>query len=542
MEPFSSILIGVIGILGFLVLFVFVWASRIQTAGPNEVLIISGAFRTELDEQGKPRRIGFRHVRGGRAFIYPIIEKCERLSLELMTLEIQTPEVVTKQGVPILVDGVAQIKVRSDDVSIMTAAEQFLGKSKSEIMDIAHQTLEGHLRAILGTMDVEELISSRDVFAQQVQEVSSPDLGKMGLCIVSFTIKDIRDKQGYLESLGKRAIAERQRDAAIGQAEAQRDAEIKRADASSRSVEESSKFNKLAQVTKRGNDTQIAEADRDFNIKKAEYEASVNAKRADADQAYDLQRFKNSQAVRREEMQVSVVAKEKEIEIQQQEIQRKQYELTALVERPAEAERKKVEALAQAEQFKLKATAEGEAESQRMRGLARADVERAEGSAAADISKAKGLAEAEVIRAKAMAQAEGIKAMGLAEAETRKAVGLAEAEAMEKKALAWHSYNDAAVAQMFIDKLPEIVRAVSDPLSKTDKIVMISQGGSDGVGPAKISKEILDVVTQVPPMLEALTGVDLNSLVARIKKDSQPQPHIEADEVVPPKGPKKDRP
>lgn len=515
MDPTFMFVIGAGGLLVFILLILLVYASRIQTVGPNEVLVISGRPNTIIDSKGNKHEVGFRIVKGGRAFVFPIIEKCEKLSLEIMTLEIQTPEVVTKHGVPILVDGVAQIKVKGEDLSIITAAEQFLGKSKSEIMGIAHQTLEGHLRAILGTMDVEELISNRDVFAGKVQEVSANDLANMGMVIVSFTIKDIRDKQGYLESLGKKAIAERQRDAAIGQAEAQRDAEIKRSEATSKAIEESSKFNKQAQVTKMANDAQVLQAQRDFQMKQAEFQASVNQKKAESDRAYDLQKFKVDQQVKAEEMQVLVVEKQKAIEVQAQEILRREKELVATVERPAEAERRRVELQASAEQFKLKATAEGESEATRMRGLARADAERAEGTAMADVNKAKGLADADVLKARGSSEAEVVKLRGLSEAESRRAIGLAEAEAMEKKAEAWKAYNDAAISQMFIDKLPEIVRAVSDPLSKTEKIVMISNG-EGGIGASKLTKEILDVVTQVPPMLEAVTGVDLKGMIDRV--------------------------
>lgn len=515
MDPTFMFVIGAGGLLVFILLILLVYASRIQTVGPNEVLVISGRPNTIIDSKGNKHEVGFRIVKGGRAFVFPIIEKCEKLSLEIMTLEIQTPEVVTKHGVPILVDGVAQIKVKGEDLSIITAAEQFLGKSKSEIMGIAHQTLEGHLRAILGTMDVEELISNRDVFAGKVQEVSANDLANMGMVIVSFTIKDIRDKQGYLESLGKKAIAERQRDAAIGQAEAQRDAEIKRSEATSKAIEESSKFNKQAQVTKMANDAQVLQAQRDFQMKQAEFQASVNQKKAESDRAYDLQKFKVDQQVKAEEMQVLVVEKQKAIEVQAQEILRREKELVATVERPAEAERRRVELQASAEQFKLKATAEGESEATRMRGLARADAERAEGTAMADVNKAKGLADADVLKARGSSEAEVVKLRGLSEAESRRAIGLAEAEAMEKKAEAWKAYNDAAISQMFIDKLPEIVRAVSDPLSKTEKIIMISNG-EGGIGASKLTKEILDVVTQVPPMLEAVTGVDLKGMIDRV--------------------------
>ncbi len=552
MDPTTLITLGSLAILVFTVLIFILWSSRVQTVGPNEALIISGRPNVIVDSQGNKHEVGFRIVKGGRSFVWPIIEKCERLSLELMTLEIQTPEVVTKQGVPIMVDGVAQIKVKGEDFAIITAAEQFLGKSRSEIMAIAHQTLEGHLRAILGTMDVEELISSRDAFASQVQAVSAPDLSRMGLIILSFTIKDIRDNQKYLESLGKRAIAERQRDAAIGQANASSEADISRAQAQSKAVEESSKFQKQAQVKKLANDAEIAQAARDFKMKNAEYEASVNQKKAEADSAYSLQKYKQDQLIKAEEMQVSLIAKQKEIEIQKQEIERKKYELEAMVERPAEAEKKKVETLASAEMFKLKTTAEGDSESTRLKGMARADVERAEGNALADVQKAKGLAEAEVEKAHGMAQAEvakargladaeAVKARGLAEAESRRAIGLAEAEAMEKKAAAWRAYNEAAISQLFIDKLPEIVRAVAEPLARTERIIMISNGNDAGVGAGKLTKEIIDVVTQVPPALEAVTGIDLSTMIGKVKggnsNDDTPKPPKPTPQ--PPQPPKK---
>ena len=528
MEATTLVLVGSVCILVFGVLILVLWSSRVQTVGPNEVLIISGRPNVIMDSQGNKHEVGFRVVKGGRSFIWPIIEKCEKLSLELMTLEIQTPEVVTKEFVPILVDGVAQIKFKGEDFAIITAAEQFLGKSRSEVMTIAHQTLEGHLRAILGTMNVEELISNRDMFAQRVQEVSSPDLGRMGLVILSFTIKDIRDKVEYLETLSKRAIAERQGNAAVGQANASSEAEIRRSEAQAKAVEESSKFQKQAQVKKLGNDAEIAQAARDFKIKNAEFEASVNQKKAAADSAYGLQKFKQDQLIKAEEMQVMLISKQKEIEIQKQEIERKKFELEAMVEQPAMAERRNVESLASAEMFKLKATADGESESTRMKGLARADVERAEGNAAADVQKAKGLADAEVQKAHGVARAEvtklqglaeanAIQARGLAEAESRKAIGLAEAEAMEKKATAWRSYSEAAISQLFIDKLPEIVRAVAEPLSRTERIVMISSGNESGVGASKLTKEILDVVTQVPAALEAVTGVDLQAMIGHMK-------------------------
>ena len=238
----------------------------------------------------------------------PVVEKVDILSLELLTIDVQTPEVYTSKGVPVRVDGVAQIKVKGDDVSISTASEQFLSKKTDAIKNIAMQTLEGHLRAILGTMTVEDIYQNRDAFASKVQEVAAGDMANMGLGIVSFTIRDIKDGQGYLEALGKPRIAQVKRDAVIAQAEADRDAMIR-----------SSQAAQAGQEAKYQADSKIAQAQRDYKSNLAQYEAAVNQKKAEADLAYDLQKYKTGQLVKAEEVQVSIVEKQKQIELQQQE-------------------------------------------------------------------------------------------------------------------------------------------------------------------------------------------------------------------------------
>src|SRR5438105_3343103 len=292
--------------------------SRYTKVGPNDVLIVSGRKHRFVDPDGTARARGFRIVKGGGTFVYPVVEKVDVLSLELLTIDVQTPEVYTSKGVPVKVDGVAQIKVKGDDISIATAAEQFLGKNTDEIRNIATQTLEGHLRAILGTMTVEEIYQNRDAFASKVQEVAAGDMANMGLGIVSFTIRDIRDTQGYLDALGKPRIAQVKRDAQIAQAEADRDAMIK-----------SSQATQAGQEAKFAADSKIAEAQRDYQSNVAQYQAAVNQKKAEADLAYDLQKFKTGQLVKAEEVQVQIIEKQKQIELQQQEISRKQRELEA---------------------------------------------------------------------------------------------------------------------------------------------------------------------------------------------------------------------
>jgi flotillin len=298
--------LAIVGIVLVVFVFALVWASRYTKVGPNEVLVVSGRQYRMVDADGSQHTRGFRIVKGGGTFVFPVIEKVDILSLELLTIDVMTPEVYTSKGVPVKVDGVAQIKVKGDDISIATAAEQFLSKDTAAIMNIAMQTMEGHLRAILGTMTVEEIYQNRDAFAQKVQEVAAGDMANMGLGIVSFTIRDIRDTQGYLDALGKPRIAQVKRDAQIAQAEADRDAMIK-----------SSQATQAGQEAKFLADTKIAEAQRDYQSNVAQYQAAVNQKKAEADLAYDLQKFKTGQLVKAEEVQVQIIEKQKQIELQQ---------------------------------------------------------------------------------------------------------------------------------------------------------------------------------------------------------------------------------
>ena len=283
----------IIAAVGAIVLVLFlllaIWANRYMKVGPNQVLVVSGRKHRVVDPDGTLRDVGFKIKKGGGVFVLPVFEKVDVLSLELLTIDVQTPEVYTSKGVPVRVDGVAQIKVKGDDVSIRTAAEQFLSKATEDIKNIAMQTLEGHLRAILGTMTVEDIYQNRDAFASKVQEVAAGDMANMGLGIVSFTIRDIRDGQGYLEALGKPRIAQVKRDAVIAQAEADRDAMIRSAQAT-----------QAGQEAKFAADTKIAESQRDYQSNVAQYQAAVNQKKAEADLAYDLQKYKTGQLVKAE--------------------------------------------------------------------------------------------------------------------------------------------------------------------------------------------------------------------------------------------------
>jgi len=467
MQGYSWIALACVAVVVVFILLIRMYANRYIKVGPNEVMIISG--RRHTTSQGQS--VGFRVVKGGGTFVWPIFEKADILSLELLTLDVRLKEVYTITGVSINVDGVAQVKIKGEDSAIRTAAERFLGRSEDEIKSIALQTVEGHLRAIVGTLTVEDIYKNRDAFAQKVQEVSAGDLANMGLSIDSFTMRDIKDDHGYLDALGKPRVAQVKRDAIIAQAEADRDALIK-----------SSLANQAGQEAKFSADTKVAEANQSFEVKRAQYQVNINKQKAEADLAYDLQKYKTNQAVKAEEIQVMVVEKERQIDVQAKEITRRQKELEATVNKPADAEKYRIETLANAQKFKSMTEAEGQANA----------------------IKNIGIGESEATRAK-----------GLASADVIKATGFSEAEAMARKAESWKAYNEAAVIQMVVEKLPEIARAVSEPLSKTDKIVIVSQGG-ESAGASKVTKDVTNIIAQLPPVLEALTGLKLDEMIARI--------------------------
>eukprot|EP00090_Calanus_glacialis_P015377 TRINITY_DN2426_c0_g1_i1.p1 TRINITY_DN2426_c0_g1~~TRINITY_DN2426_c0_g1_i1.p1 ORF type:complete len:431 (+),score=131.01 TRINITY_DN2426_c0_g1_i1:159-1451(+) len=417
-----------------------------QTCGPNEALVVSGCCHK------KPLL-----VPGGRAFVWPGIQYIQRLALNTMTLQVSSVNVNSGQGVSISVTGIAQVKIQGQNEEMLLAAcEQFLGKPEDEIMQVALETLEGHQRAIMGSMTVEEIYRDRKKFSKGVFEVASSDLVNMGITVVSYTLKDIRDDEGYLKALGLARTAEVKRDARIGEAEARRDATIKEAIA-----EEERMASRLL------NDTEIAKSKRDFELKKAAYDVEVQTKKAEAELAYELQAAKTKQRIKEENMQIKVIERTQEICIQSQEILRRERELDSSVRRPAEADKYKLEKLAEAHRNKLIMEAEAEAEAIAL----------------------KGDAEAFAIECKAKA----------------------EAEQMAKKADAWKEYKEAAMVDMMLQTLPKIAAEIAAPLSQTKKITLVSNGDGE-VGAARITGEVLDIMVKVPDMVNRMTGVDITNV------------------------------
>ncbi|WP_028548374.1 flotillin family protein [Paenibacillus sp. UNC451MF] len=467
-----AIVVGVIIVLGLAF-----WA-RYKTVSPDEAMIVTGSFlgikNVMTDDSGRKIKI----VRGGGAFILPIFQQSQFLSLLSHKLDVSTPEVYTEQGVPVMADGVAIIKIGGSVEDVATAAEQFMGKPTEALKGEAQEVLEGHLRAILGSMTVEEVYRNRDKFAQEVQGVAAKDLKKMGLQIVSFTIKDLRDKHGYLDALGKPRIAAVKRDAEIAEAEALRDARVQKA----RAEEDGQK----AELVR---DTNIAEASKEKELKIASFKREQDTARAEADQAYHIHEARAKQSVVEEQMKVELVRKEREIDLETKEILRREKQYDSEVKKKADADRYAVEQAAEAD--KAKRIYEADAMKYRIEAEAKANAEqkRLEGLAVADAERAKGTAEADVIRLR----------------------GLAEAEAKQKLAEAFEKFGEAAVLDIIVKMLPELAGKVAEPIKGIDKLTVVDTG--HGEGAARVSNYVTSLMATAPEMLKSVSGIDLEKLV-----------------------------
>ncbi|MGX7024198.1 flotillin family protein [Vagococcus hydrophili] len=460
--------IVLVGIILLMLLVVFV--SKYQTAKPDEALIISGSYlgtkNVHQDQGGNKLKI----VRGGGAFVLPVFQRSNRLSLLSSKLDVSTPEVYTEQGVPVMADGTSIIKIGSSVEEIATAAEQFLGKTREELENEAREVLEGHLRSILGSMTVEEIYQNRDKFSQSVQEVASVDLAKMGLIIVSFTIKDVRDKNGYLDSLGKPRIAQVKRDAEIAEAEALKETRIKKAQAE-----------KESQQAELGRQTEIAEAAKEKELKLAAYKQEQDIAKAKADQAYNLESAVAQQQVVAQEMEVKVIERQKQIELEEKEIIRREKQYDSEVKKKADADRyaREQEALAS----KAREVAEAEAEKFRIESMAEAN-------------------------------ASQVRMDGQARADAILAQGQAEAQAKEKIAEAFKQYGEAAVLSMVLEMLPELVKEASQPLGNIEKISVVDtgQGGKDS-GANRITNYATNLLASSQETLKETTGLDVKDLL-----------------------------
>ncbi|OTO94850.1 MULTISPECIES: flotillin family protein [unclassified Enterococcus] len=470
-----------IAIVAFILLMLLiVFVTKYQTAKPDEALIISGSYLGSKNVHADESNNKIKIVRGGGAFVLPVFQRSNRISLLSSKLDVSTPEVYTEQGVPVMCDGTSIIKIGSSVEEIATAAEQFLGKTREELENEAREVLEGHLRSILGSMTVEEIYQNRDKFSQSVQEVASVDLAKMGLIIVSFTIKEVRDKNGYLDSLGKPRIAQVKRDAEIAEAEALKETRIKKAQSEQESQTAESKRM-----------TEIAEALKEKELKLALYKKEQDIAKADADQAYHLQSAIMKQKVREQEIEVEVVERQKQIELEEKEILRRERQFDSEIKKKADADRYALEQEALAK--KASALATTEAEQFRTESLAKAEADK-------------------------------IRLIGLAEAETTLAKGTAEAETKEKIAEAFKKYDEAAILSMIVEIMPQLVKEAAAPLGNIDKISVVDTGSGEGGGANRVTNYATNLLSTTQETLKETLGLDVKSLIENFAGSTTSEP------------------
>jgi len=469
MDP---VLIVVVAAVAGLLALMWLIGSLYRRVGPNRALIVYGFG-------------GLRITTGGGKIVWPLFQSCQELSLELMSFDVAPEQdLYTAQGVAVNVEAVAQIKVKSDPESIRTAAEQFLTKPPEERDALIRLVMEGHLRGIVGLLTVEQIVKEPEMVAGRVRETVADDLSKMGLEVISFTIKKVMDAKEYISNMGRPDVARIKREADIAQAEAERDTAIKRAQALRESSIAQAQADQERVIAQTASETRQAEAVRDLDLKRAEYEASVNTQKAVAEKAYEIAANQQQQQVVSEQVKIEQVQRHEQIKVAELEIQRREKELASTVQKSAEAEQRRIEILAEAQRQKLTREATGQADALRQQGTAEAEV-----------TRLRGTAEAEIIRAK----------------------GHAEAEAMHLKADAYLQYNQAAIIDKLLTGLPEVARAMAGALGGVDKVTVVSTGnGAQGV--SALTGEVAKMIAQVPELFETLTGMKVGDLIGRLKQ------------------------
>jgi len=444
-----------------IVLLMAAFAKLYRKAGPHEAMVVYG-FR------------GTRVIKGHGTIIFPMVESCRGLSLELMSFDVAPQQdLYTRQGVAVTVEAVSQIKVKSDPESILTASEQFLTKSPEDREALIRLVMEGHLRGIIGQLTVEEIVKQPEMVADRMRSTCADDMNKMGLEVISFTIKEVRDKNEYITNMGRPDIARIKRDADVAAAEADRDTAIKRAAALREAAIAKAQADQERVAAETASMARQAEAQRDLEVKKASYAELIKRQQAQADKAYEIQSNVMQQQVVVEAVKVQQVEKEQQVKVQEAEILRREKELVATVLKQAEVERQRIQTLAEAEKARTMVEAEG--------------------------------------------RASAIRAQGEAEAEIIFKKGDAEARAMNVKAEAYQEYNQAAVVDKLITGLPEVVKALASPLSKVDRITVVSTGDGNSTGMNKITGDITQMAAQVPALFEALSGMHMSDLLGKIR-------------------------
>ncbi len=484
--------LGLIGIIVAVIVVLAIIASGYVKAPPDKAYIISGI--------GKKARV----VIGKASVKIPFFERLDKLDLSLMSVDVKTASAVpTADYINIMVDAVVNVKVSLSDGGIELAQQNFLNREKAYIITVAREVLEGNMREIVGTMELRDMVSNRQQFADRVKENAAPDLAKMGLDVVSFNVQNFTDSQGVIDNLGIDNISKIQKDASIAKANAERDVAVAQAEA-----------DKQANDAKIAASLEIAQKNNDLAIKKAELKKMSDIKQAEADAAYRIQEEEQRKQIEITTANANIARQEKEVELETQKIAIQERRLDAEVRKQAEAKKFEQQQRADADLY----TRQKEAEAKKYEDIQNAEAELAVQQRDAEALYYRAEQEAKAQRAKAEAakfaaeqEADGIRAKGIAEAEAVRAKALAEAEGLDKKAEAMQKMQEAAILQMYFEKLPDIAKAVAEPLSNIDSITMYGDGNT-----TKMVEDITTSTTQISNGLLDGMGISLKDLVGSV--------------------------
>lgn len=448
-------------------------------APPDVAFVISGL--------GKKARI----IVGKAAIKIPFLERLDKLYLNLMSVDVKTSSPVpTADYINISVDAVVNIQIDIEGDSLALAQKNFLNKKDEYIIKTAREVLEGNMREIVGTMELRDMVSNRQKFADKVKENATPDLASMGLRLISFNVQNFSDGQGVIENLGIDNISKIQKDASIAKANADRDVSIAESIAA-----------KEANDARIASEMEIAQKNNELEIRKAELKKNSDIKQAEADAAYKIQEEEQRKQIEISAANANIARQEREIELKRKEAEVTEQALDAEIKKKAEADKFAEQQRADADLY----TRQRDAEAKKFEEAQEAEAQKIKAEAARVAAEH----EAAAVKAKAEAEAEAVRAKGLAEAEAVRAKALAEAEGLDKKAEAMLKMQEAAILQMYFEKLPEIAKAVAEPLSNIDSITMYGEGNT-----AKLVEDITKSTNQISSGMLDSMGISLRDLMS----------------------------
>lgn len=469
MDTPLSLLPYVLPVLGIILLAIIIGASYVK-APPNEALIISGVTK-------EPRIL-----LGKAGFKLPFFERVDRLRVGQIDIDVTTDDYIpTSDFINVQVEAVAQVTVDYDGAGRQAALRNFLNKDADAIREPIRKSLEGNLREIIGTMDLRAICQDKTQFSNEVRNNAEQDMAELGIRILSFNVQNINDREGLIDDLGIDNTAQIQKNAKIAKAKASRDVAI-----------EEAKAQDAADEARVAAETTIAERNNELAIKKSDLKISEDTKRAEAEAAFDIQTEVQRKTIETRRQEANIAAREKEIELQEREAEVAAKKLDASVRKTAEAEKYAAQQRADAELY----TRQRDAEAQLF-----------EQQKAAEAVKCAGEAEAERLRLQGEAEADAIRAKGDAEAES-----------LSKKADAMKKYGEAAILEMLVNVLPDMAKAVAEPLSSIDEVKII---GSNGDGVSNVSGNVPLVLAQTMEAVKEATGVDMTEIIRANSYDAK---------------------